>query len=106
MLIDCRTCSIRATGCADCVITVLLASPPIDAEFEPDLAGSVAVVEFDPQEHSALAALADGGLIPPLRMSRDEEDGLASPEPDVSRRAARGNRQGLNVAPARCRRVG
>src|SRR3954462_4276138 len=28
MLIDCDTCTARGTGCADCVVTVLLGAPP------------------------------------------------------------------------------
>ena len=28
MLIDCDTCTVRGTGCADCVVTVLLGAPP------------------------------------------------------------------------------
>ena len=28
MLIDCDTCTVRGTGCGDCVVTVLLGAPP------------------------------------------------------------------------------
>jgi len=30
MLIDCDTCTARGTGCADCVVTVLLGAPPAE----------------------------------------------------------------------------
>ena len=52
--IDCDTCAVRDLQCGDCVMTVLLGSP--------------GVYEADGQEVSALAALADGGLVPHLRL--------------------------------------
>ncbi|MGY2067369.1 hypothetical protein [Blastococcus sp. SYSU DS0619] len=88
MLIDCDTCTVRGTGCADCVVTVLLGAPPgwqgIDPVVVPMTGrargGSAAaaaedvvvpppgvVVEFDDVERRAVRALADGGLVPPLR---------------------------------------
>lgn len=54
MIIDCDRCEMRDVACDDCVVTVLLGMPP---------AG-----ELDAQETGALQALADGGLVPPLRM--------------------------------------
>ncbi len=89
MLIDCDTCTARGTGCADCVVTVLLGAPPgwsgtdpvvvpmparaIPAEVaEPPASG--VVVEFDDVERRAVRALAEGGLIPPLRHSRADDD--------------------------------
>jgi hypothetical protein len=54
MIIDCDSCQMRNVACDDCVVTVLLAAPP--------------VVELAADEAGALAALADGGLVPPLRM--------------------------------------
>ena len=97
MLIDCNTCTARGTGCADCVVTVLLGAPPgwqsVDPVVVPmagrgaagppenpcsePVAGSAAedvvvppagvVVEFDEVERRAVRALADVGLVPPLR---------------------------------------
>jgi hypothetical protein len=55
VLIDCDTCSVRGSGCDDCVISVLLGSP---AEF----------VDLDESEQTAVDALAAGGLVPPLRL--------------------------------------
>ena len=55
MLIDCETCRVRDLACGDCVVTVLLGK-------------SDASVEFDEAEHQAVGALADLGLIPPLRL--------------------------------------
>lgn len=55
MLIDCDTCAVRGLACGDCVITVLLGAPPQG-------------VELDPADRRALEALADGGLIPRLRL--------------------------------------
>jgi hypothetical protein len=91
MLIDCDTCTARGTGCADCVVTVLLGAPPgwqsVDPVVVPLTArepqalrtkeGGAAedvvvpppgiVVEFDDVERRAVRALADVGLVPPLR---------------------------------------
>jgi hypothetical protein len=91
MLIDCDTCTARPTGCADCVVTVLLGAPPgwqsadpvvVELSGRPRVAdrpetGIVAedvvvpsagvVVEFDEVERRAVRALADVGLVPPLR---------------------------------------
>jgi hypothetical protein len=87
MLIDCDSCAARGTGCGDCVVTVLLGAPPgwqgVDPVVVPMTARSrtpepVAaedvvlpppgvVVEFDEVERRAVRALADVGLVPPLR---------------------------------------
>ena len=97
MLIDCDTCTARGTGCADCVVTVLLGAPPgwqsVDpvvvpmtararaavsgdhgAEDDGDLAAEDVVVpppgvvvDFDEVERRAVRALAEVGLVPPLR---------------------------------------
>ena len=53
MLIDCATCEMRDVACDDCVISVLLGSPP--------------EVEIADETTQALRHLADGGLVPPLR---------------------------------------
>ncbi len=107
MLIDCDTCTLRGTGCADCVVTVLLGAPPgwqgvdpvvvpmaghpgarvpMAAHAELPAAEDVvlprpgAVVEFDEVERRAVRALAEYGLVPPLRHAgapevRDERRG-------------------------------
>ena len=82
MLIDCDTCTARGTGCADCVVTVLLGAPPgwsgtdpvvvpMPARTEepgsPTAPAAGVVVEFDEIERRAVRALAEGGLVPPLR---------------------------------------
>src|SRR3954471_6346928 len=96
MLIDCDTCTARGTGCADCVVTVLLGAPPgwqgvdpvvvpmsgrarpgvpegtSDAHEEAAAEDVVVppagvVVEFDEVERRAVRALAEVGLVPPLR---------------------------------------
>ena len=55
MIVDCDGCVVRGSGCADCVVSVLLGGPPD-------------VLEFDADEQRALAVLSAGGLIPPLRL--------------------------------------
>jgi hypothetical protein len=93
MLIDCDTCTVRGTGCADCVVTVLLGAPPGWSTPDPvvvtlptrrDLGEVVAdvvvpapgvVVELDDVERRAVRALADVGLVPPLRHRSARESG-------------------------------
>jgi len=55
VVIDCDRCTMRGTGCGDCVVTVLLGGPPYG-------------VALDDDEQRAIDVLADAGLIPPLRM--------------------------------------
>jgi hypothetical protein len=56
VVVDCDRCLVRSPGaCGDCVVTVLLGSPPEG-------------IELDGEEVAALEALADGGLVPPLRL--------------------------------------
>lgn len=52
--IDCDTCLVRGLHCHDCVVTFLLGPPP--------------ELTIDDDERAALAALAAGGLVPPLRL--------------------------------------
>lgn len=55
MVIDCEGCTAKGPACGDCVVTVLLGAPPDG-------------VQLDETERRAIAALADGGLVPPLRL--------------------------------------
>lgn len=52
MLIDCDTCTARPSACSDCVVSVLLGPPG----------------EIADDHREAVAALADSGLVPPLRL--------------------------------------
>ena len=52
--IDCDTCVVRGLACHDCVVTVLLGPPP--------------ELTLDDEERAALDVLAQGGLVPPLRL--------------------------------------
>src|SRR5215207_4436022 len=101
MLIDCDTCTARGTGCADCVVTVLLGAPPGWQGVDPVVvpmparAGGTTdrrtgdsrpaaedvvvpppgvVVEFDDVERRAVRALAEVGLVPPLRHQDRADD--------------------------------
>jgi hypothetical protein len=53
--IDCDSCAAKGPACGDCVVTVLLGAPPEG-------------VELDEAEQRAIEALAESGLIPPLRL--------------------------------------
>ncbi len=66
LIIDCDTCTVRGLACDDCVVTVLLADPAGWAAEEAEVDGWVAL---DPAEAQALDALAEGGLLPPLRLT-------------------------------------
>ncbi len=56
VVIDCDSCLVRSpSACGDCVVSVLLGGPPQGVEVAAD-------------ELAALSALADGGLVPPLRL--------------------------------------
>ena len=74
MLIDCDGCAVRGPGCPDCVVTVLLGATPHR-------------VELDEVERHALAVLADGGLVPPLRLVAAKAPEVPQPPPKARRRA-------------------
>ena len=52
--VDCDSCVARGPACEDCVISVLIGTP--------------GQVDLDHNEQVALSALADSGLVPPLRL--------------------------------------
>lgn len=65
VIVDCDRCLVKSpSACGDCVVTVLLGSPP-------------AGIEIDAEEMKALGALSDSGLVPPLRLV------TAVTEPDI-----------------------
>jgi hypothetical protein len=53
--VDCDTCVARGPSCDDCVVSVLL-GPPTSG------------LDLDSDERADLSALADSGLVPPLRL--------------------------------------
>ena len=61
MIVDCDRCQVRGDACQDCVITVLLGSPP-------------GTVELDGAERQALDALAEAGMVPHLQLVDLAED--------------------------------
>ena len=80
MLIDCDTCTARGTGCADCVVTVLLGAPPGWQGVDP------VVVPMPARTRSP----HDAWLSAPADL--DVEDGAATAE-DVGRASAGGRRR-------------
>jgi hypothetical protein len=52
--IDCDSCLVRGLHCHDCVVTSLLGPPP--------------ELGLDDDQTRAIAVLAEGGLVPPLRL--------------------------------------
>ena len=75
MIVDCDGCVMRDLACGDCVVTHLLGPPQ----------------GLGSAEQMALAALADGGLVPPLRMRSTTRP--ASDMGPGERRSARGGRE-------------
>ncbi len=65
MMIDCGSCAVRGQACADCVVTFL--TVPVGAPSGPP-AAPPGTVDLDAAERDALGVLAEGGLVPPLRM--------------------------------------
>jgi hypothetical protein len=59
MIIDCDRCEVRNIACDDCVVSVLLAAPPAVESGD---------IEWQDEESGALLALAQVGLVPPVRM--------------------------------------
>jgi hypothetical protein len=71
MIIDCDHCEVRNIACDDCVVSVLLAAPSVEESEGGDGNGSrngSRNIEWQDDESGALRALAQVGLIPPLRM--------------------------------------
>lgn len=56
VVVDCDRCLVKGpSACGDCVVTVLLGSPP-------------AGIEIDADEMRALDVLSNSGVVPPLRL--------------------------------------
>jgi len=76
VLIDCDACVMNGPGCQDCVVSVVLA-------FSGETAGSAersGSLRIDNDEKAALDALAESGLVPPLRLVR----AVSSVDPDAA----------------------
>lgn len=84
MIIDCGSCAVAGLACDDCVVSVLLGPAPIstsDLGQMSDMTPSGDEADVLPlpvatvaDEHaSAIAVLAEAGLIPPLRLVRRSE---------------------------------
>jgi hypothetical protein len=93
MIVDCDRCEVRGDACQDCVITVLLGTPP-------------GGVELDSTERGALASLADAGIVPHLQLvdrhpNRGTKQGGAHrgcPRDDAERSANGGERSQRQVS--------
>jgi hypothetical protein len=69
MIIDCDRCEVRNVACDDCVVSVLLAAPRTVERGD---------IEWSDTESGALHALAQSGLVPPVRMRSDGSESAAS----------------------------
>lgn len=75
MIIDCGSCAVRGTACADCVVTFLTIPVRAGAPAGEVTAGRAAgagrppdAIDLDAAERGAITVLAQSGLVPPLRM--------------------------------------
>ena len=64
MLIDCDTCEVRGKACSDCVVSFLT----IEVRPQARQGAASQSVTVDEDQAAAMAALAKGGLVPPLRL--------------------------------------
>ena len=62
MLIDCDSCAVKDLQCGECVMTVLLGDPDQAAGQPPGRR------DVDGEAAAALAVLAEGGLVPHLKL--------------------------------------
>src|SRR3954449_3656940 len=92
MLIDCDTCTARGTGCADCVVTVLLGAPP-GWQTEDPVVVSLADRAAGPAARAEEEWTAEDVVVPPPGVVVDFDE--------VERRAGRALGQGGARAPAR-----
>ena len=65
--VDCDSCVARGPACEDCVISVLIGMP--------------GRVDLDSNEQAALSAMADSGLVPPLRLVPGARPARSVPAP-------------------------
>ncbi|MFZ1361728.1 MAG: hypothetical protein WAS05_02155 [Candidatus Nanopelagicales bacterium] len=63
MVIDCDSCTAKPVACDGCVVSFLLGSPQ--------------GAELEREDVRMLDVLADSGLVPPLRLVRDESGKMA-----------------------------
>lgn len=76
VLIDCDACVMKGPGCQDCVVTVVLAHSAERA----GAAERSGTLRIDDDEKAALDALAESGLVPPLRLVH----AVSSVEPEAA----------------------
>jgi hypothetical protein len=76
MIVDCDRCEVRGAACGDCVITVLLGTPP-------------GGLELDGTDRRALDTLAAAGMVPRLQLV-DRSEGHAAAESRTGRTAIGG----------------
>lgn len=88
MMIDCDACAARGPACGDCVVTVLLGSPPLTRPGEPGEIGAIGeAIDLDAPVQAAIAVLAESGLIPPLRLVPATPGRSVDPDQKYSQRA-------------------
>lgn len=76
MIVDCGDCKLRNIACSDCVVTVLLGAPGRPVETDDSRVSGNAKISFDQEELGAMDALAEGGLVPRLRLVVGDESSV------------------------------
>ena len=103
MLIDCDTCTARGTGCADCVVTVLLGAPPGWQSVDPvvvPMTGRARTAVPDGHAHAHPDAAAEDVVVPAAGCRRGVRRRRAPGRPGPGRRRPRATA----AAPRRLRR--
>lgn len=75
MIVDCGDCAVRGDACADCVVTVLLGAPGWLVGGEARVGSKLPRIALDQEELGAMDVLAEGGLVPRLRLVTDSAEG-------------------------------
>lgn len=74
MIVDCGDCRVRDIACADCVVTVLLGAPGFPVSGGVQGTSRPPRIALDQEELGAMDILAEGGLVPHLRLVTDGEE--------------------------------
>ena len=90
MIVDCGDCKVRDIACADCVVTVLLGAPGWGPNHSEDRRVAPSKFALDQEELGAMDVLAEGGLVPRLRLvvdgrNPDVADSLSSRDSGADR---------------------
>lgn len=93
MIVDCGDCRVRDISCADCVVTVLLGAPGLPTRDGVPVSSGPPRIALDQEVLGAMGILAEGGLVPRLRLVTDGEE--PSGDGSLSHRDPAGDRRAI-----------